>query len=39
MLCGGSLIDVVSNDALILLVCVGLGASVGQNYFLAVEHG
>ena len=37
MLYGGSLIDVVSNDSLIWLVCVGLGASVGQNYFLAVD--
>ena len=39
MLCGDSLIDVVSNDALIWLVSAGLGANVGQNNFLAVEHG
>ena len=39
MLCGGSPIDGVSNDALTWLIRGSLGASVDHNDFLALEHG
>ena len=38
-LCGGSLIDGVSNDALTWLIRGGFDASVVDNDFLALEHG
>ena len=39
MLCGGSLTDGVSNDALTWLIRVGLSANVDQNKFLVLKHG
>ena len=38
MLCGGSPIDGVSNDALTWLILGGLGASVDHNDFFALDE-